>query len=77
MLRIYFLQQWFNMSDSQAEDSLYGSVAKRNFVGIDLGNEAAPDPEGKSMVFWNEGPYRRRMLAAIARRKQGEGHPFH
>jgi len=43
MLRIYFLQQWFNMSDPQAEDSLYDSAAMRNFAGIDLGNEAAPD----------------------------------
>ncbi len=43
MLRIYFPQQWFNMSDPQAEDSLYDSAAMRNFVGIDLGNEAAPD----------------------------------
>lgn len=43
MLRIYFLQQWFNMSDPQAEDSLYDSAAMRNFVGIDLGREAAPD----------------------------------
>jgi IS5 family transposase len=43
MLRIYFLQQWFNMSDPQAEDCLYDSVAMRNFVGIDLGHEAAPD----------------------------------
>ena len=43
MLRIYFLQQWFKMSDPQAEDSLYDSAAMRNFVGIDLGNEAAPD----------------------------------
>lgn len=43
MLRIYFLQQWFNMSDPQAEDSLYDSAAMRNFVGVDLGREAAPD----------------------------------
>jgi len=43
MLRIYFLQQWFNMSDPQAEDSLYDSTAMRNFAGIDLSNEAAPD----------------------------------
>ncbi len=35
MLRIYFLQQWFNMSDPQAEDSLYDSAAMQNFVGID------------------------------------------
>ena len=43
MLRIYFLQQWFNMSDPQAEDSLYDSAAMSNFAGNDLGNEAAPD----------------------------------
>ena len=43
MLRIYFLQQWFNMSDPQAEDCLYDSVAMRSFVGVDLGREAAPD----------------------------------
>ena len=23
MLRIYFMQQWFNLSDPQAEDALY------------------------------------------------------
>jgi hypothetical protein len=33
MLRIYFLQQWFNMSDPQANDGLYDSAAMRNFVG--------------------------------------------
>jgi IS5 family transposase len=43
MLRIYFLQQWFNMSDPHTEDSLYDSAATRNFAGIDLGNEATPD----------------------------------
>ena len=43
MLRIYFPQQWFHMSDPQAEDSLYDSAAMRNLVGIDLGNEAAAD----------------------------------
>ena len=43
MLCIYFLQQWFNMSDPRAEDSLYDSAAMRNVLGIDLGNEAAPD----------------------------------
>ena len=42
MLCITFLQQWFNLSDPQAEDSLYDSAAMRDLVGIDLGNEAAP-----------------------------------
>lgn len=43
MLRIYFLQQWFNLSDPAAEDALYDSVSMRRFVGLDLGQEAAPD----------------------------------
>jgi len=43
MLRIYFLQLWFNLSDPAVEEALYDSVAMRNFVGIDLGVEGAPD----------------------------------
>jgi IS5 family transposase len=43
MLRIYFLQQWFNLSDPAAEEALYDSIAMRQFVGIDLGREPAPD----------------------------------
>lgn len=43
MLRIYFLQQWFNLSDPQAEEAIYDSAAMRAFVGIDLGREVAPD----------------------------------
>jgi IS5 family transposase len=43
MLRIYFLQHWFNLSDPAAEEALYDSHAMRQFVGIDLGNEPAPD----------------------------------
>ena len=43
MLRTYFLQLWFNLSDSAVEEALYDSVAMRTFAGIDLGVEAAPD----------------------------------
>src|SRR4029077_5923578 len=43
MLRIYFLQQWFNLSDPVAEEALYDSRAMRDFVGIDLGREPVPD----------------------------------
>jgi len=43
MLRIYFLQLWFNLSDPAVEEALYDSEAMRRFVGIDLGQEAAPD----------------------------------
>jgi len=43
MLRIYFLQQWFNLSDPAVEEALYDSVVMRSFVGIDLGREPVPD----------------------------------
>jgi IS5 family transposase len=43
MLRIYFLQQWFNLSDPAVEEVLYDSLAMRSFVGIDLGREPVPD----------------------------------
>ena len=43
MLKIYFLQQWFNLSDPAVEEALYDSRALRSFVGIDLGREPAPD----------------------------------
>ena len=43
MLRIYFLQQWFNLSDPAVEESLYDSGVMRQFVGVDLGCEPAPD----------------------------------
>jgi len=43
MLRIHFLQHWFELSDPGAEEALYDSVAMRQFVGIDLGREPVPD----------------------------------
>jgi IS5 family transposase len=43
MLRIYFLQHWFNLSDPGAEDALYESAVLRRFAGVDLGCAAAPD----------------------------------
>jgi len=43
MLRLYFVQHWFALSDPGAEDALYDSAALRRFVGIDLGRTAAPD----------------------------------
>src|ERR1700757_4041751 len=39
MLRIYFLQQWFNLSDPAVEEALYDSLVMRDFVGGDLGRE--------------------------------------
>ena len=43
MLRIYFAQQWFNLSDPQAEDALYDSESIRRFVRVELGEDVVPD----------------------------------
>jgi IS5 family transposase len=43
MLRTYFVQQWFNLSDPGVEEALYESAALRRFVGVDLGIAPAPD----------------------------------
>ena len=43
MLRIYFLQQWFDLSDPAAEDALYDSESMRRFAGVELGDDAIPD----------------------------------
>lgn len=43
MLRIYFLQNWFNLSDPQAEDSIYDSESMRRFAGVELGDDVIPD----------------------------------
>jgi len=50
MLRIYFLQQWFNLSDPQAEDAIYDSESMRRFARVELGDDAVPD-ETPSCVF--------------------------
>jgi len=43
MLRIHFLQHWFNLSDPAVEEALYDWQAMRAFAGIDLGREPVPD----------------------------------
>jgi IS5 family transposase len=43
MLRIYFMQNWFNLSDPQAEDSLYDIESMRRFAGIELLGHDIPD----------------------------------
>jgi transposase, IS5 family len=43
MLRIYFLQQWYALSDEALEDAIYDSQAMRTFAGIDLSVESVPD----------------------------------
>ena len=43
MLRIHFLQQWFNLSDPAVEEALYDTPMFREFVGLDAGEDNLPD----------------------------------
>ena len=43
MLRTYFMQQWFNLSDPGVEEALYESPVLRRLVGVDIGVAAPPD----------------------------------
>jgi len=43
MLRMYLLQNWFNLSDEGVEDAIYDSYAFRRFMGINFMDEQAPD----------------------------------
>jgi IS5 family transposase len=43
MVRMYFVQHWFNLADLACEEALLDSPALRRFVGIDLGRERVPD----------------------------------
>ena len=43
MLRIHFVQQWFNLSDPAMEEALYDTPMFREFVGLDAGEDNLPD----------------------------------
>jgi len=43
MLHVYFLQQWYALSDPMAEEMLYDSDAMCRFAGIELGDDRIPD----------------------------------
>lgn len=43
MLRMYLMQNWFNLSDAGLEDAIYDSYAMRSFMHIDFYKEQVPD----------------------------------
>ena len=43
MLKLYFLQIWYGLSDLRTEEEVYDSYAFQRFVGIDLRREGVPD----------------------------------
>ena len=75
MLRIYFLQQWFNLSDPAVEEALYDSAVMRQFVGIDLGREPVPDETTvcKFRHLLEEHQLGGEMLKVVNRHLEGKG----
>lgn len=44
MLKIYFLQQWYNLSDPWVEDAIYDRLSFQQFLWIDIGKKwSVPD----------------------------------
>lgn len=43
MLKIYFLQQWYSLSDREAEEMIYDRNSFQKFLGLDLLSQAIPD----------------------------------
>ncbi|HLD78963.1 MAG TPA: IS5 family transposase [Candidatus Nanoarchaeia archaeon] len=43
MLKIYFLQQWYNLSDPEMEDAIYDRNSFQKFLRLDMMSNTAPD----------------------------------
>jgi len=43
MLRIHFLQRWFDLSDPAMKEVLYDTPMFREFAGLGMGEENVPD----------------------------------
>jgi len=75
MLRIHFLQHWFNLADVACEEALYDSASLRCFAGIDLGREAVPDATTllKFRHLLEQHKLGERLFAEVGRVLQGSG----
>lgn len=52
MLRIHFLQQWFNLSDPAMEEALYDMLLFQQFAGLDVGNAGCRMMTWTPTVVW-------------------------
>jgi len=75
MLRVYFLQQWFNLSNPCAEDALYESSVLRRFAGVDLGR--APEPDETTILNFRHLLERHELGGRGESPAGAEGHSYH
>ena len=75
MLRIHFVQHWFNLADVACEEALYDSASLRRFVGIDLGSEPVPDATTllKFRHLLEQHQLAEKLFAEVERLLQGAG----
>jgi len=75
MLRIHFIQHWFNLADLSCEEALYDSASLRRFAGIDLGREAVPDATTmlKFRKLLNEHKLGEALFAKVGHELQARG----
>ena len=68
MLRISFLQQWFSLSDPQAEDAIYDRESMRRFARVELGEDKVP---GESTIRFRHLLEERQLTEGSSPRSQG------
>ena len=75
MLRLHFIQHWFNLADFACEEALYDICSLRRFVGIDLGCEAVPAATTRLKFRWLLEKYRlnEQLFAEVGRILQSSG----
>ena len=75
MLRIHFIQHWFNLADLACEEALYDSASLRRFVEIDLGREPVPDATTllKFRRLLNEHKLGEALFAKVGQELQARG----
>jgi IS5 family transposase len=75
MLRIHFVQHWFNLADMACEEALYDSASLRRFVGIDLGREPVPDSTSitKFRKLLNDNKLGVALFAQVGKELQARG----
>jgi len=78
MLRIHFLRQWFNLSDSAMEAALHDMALFRHFAGPDLTRDSMPDETAilRFRHLLEKHDTGAQMLAAVNARLSGRGLPF-
>lgn len=75
MLRIHFLQHWFNLADAACEDALHDSISLRRFARIDLGREPVPDASTMLKIrrLLNEHPLGEALFVKVGQVLQASG----